>query len=249
MDGYKEAVGIWRTMDNPSELANALYNYSFSFTVPDQVPLEVAARDAAPEGRRILHQALEIFRAIGDERGEANVLWGLGNMQYFMDEIDPGSVDMALALEKFRKVGDRTMVAWTLHMLGGAKLRKGMLDEARADLREALRSFYEASDTAGVTLTLDDLSAQAIAEDDPERAARLWGAARNLAATTGATLASVVDEAIESNARPNVRTALGPDELDRLAREGAAMSLDEIVEYALDVSGDSLRDASRTVKA
>jgi predicted ATPase/class 3 adenylate cyclase len=238
---YREAVGIWRAMDDPAELANALYNYSFSFTVPIDGRTGVNFVDDTGEGRQTLLEALEIFKAIGDERGEANVYWGLGNIEYFANRIDPGSEELRLALEKFRRLGDRTMEAWTLHMLGGALLRTGRVDESRRGLRRALRVFYDASDTAGITLVLDDLSAQALADQDDERGGRLWGAARNLAATTGVELASLVDESMEVEARPNVRKALEPDALDRLAREGAAMALDDVVAYALDVSVEDLR--------
>ena len=235
---YREAADIWRGLDDRAELANALYNYSFAYTVPTS-PGSLA--DPTGEGLAALNEALAIYRELGDDRGEANVLWGMGNMRYFSNQIDPGSEDMRLALEKFRKVGDRTMEAWTLHMLGGALLRGQRLDESRELLRSALRTFYEASDAAGITLVLDDLSSQAIGDGDNDRAGRLWGAARSLATTTGATLASVVDEQIESGVRFNVRKVLPPDRLEALAAEGAALALDDLVAYALDVPVDALR--------
>jgi predicted ATPase/class 3 adenylate cyclase len=239
---YREAAELWRAIGDRRELANALYNYSFVFTVPPDADPKNYKSDPTGEGLETLNEALAIFRELGDDRGEANVLWGMGNMRYFGNEIDPGSEDMRLALEKFRKVGDRTMEAWTLHMLGGALLRYARLDESRAALREAMRTFYDASDTAGITLSLDDLSAQAVADGDVERAARMWGAARNLVAATGAKLASFVDSAIEFENRPNVQRDLGPERLKELAAEGAAMGLDEIVAYALGIPVEALRD-------
>jgi predicted ATPase/class 3 adenylate cyclase len=232
---YEEAVAIWRSMNEPAELANALYNYSFSFTVPETVSAAVEA-DTDPDGhgRVALEEALELYRRLGDERGEANVLWGMGNMLYFKNDPDAGATQFAQALEKFRRVGDRTMEAWSLHQLGGALLRKGQRDESRPYLRHALRHFYEASDTAGITLVLDDLSSQALADDDTVRAARLWGAARSLTSATGAGLAGFVDGWIEQQVRPNVRRSIAPDELERLAREGAEMKLDDLIAYALD---------------
>jgi predicted ATPase/class 3 adenylate cyclase len=237
---YWEAVGIWRELGNQSELANALYNYSFAFTVP--VSEDQSDPDPTGEGHDALREALEIYRAIGDEHGEANVLWGLGNRLYFRNEIDPGSVELAMALEKFRRTGDRTMEAWSEHMLGGALIRMSRFDEARLHLGNGLRHFYQASDTAGVTLALDDLSGLAFAEEDVERAARLWGAARSLTATTGTGLATLVDSSLNFEARPNVRQALSQEALTALAREGAAMTLDEIVAYALKVSVAELAD-------
>jgi non-specific serine/threonine protein kinase len=237
---YAEAVELWRALGDRGELANALYNYSFAFTVPEAVPeAGTVVRDTDPtgEGRAALEEALAIFREIGDERGEGNVLWGLGNMRYFaftQGDPDTGLEEFKLALEKFRRVGDRTMEAWSLHQLGSAYLRLGHLPEAREQLLEALRLFKRASDTTGLTLAFDDLSSLAVAEGDLERAARLWGAARNLTNATGAGLAAFVDEAVEYDARPNIRRDLSPEELTRLGNEGAAMPLDEMVEYALN---------------
>jgi hypothetical protein len=44
--------------------------------------------------------------------------------------------------------------------------------------------------------------------------------------------------------RANVRTAMAPDVLDRLAAEGAALTLDEAVAYALETSVAELRSGS-----
>jgi predicted ATPase/class 3 adenylate cyclase len=236
---YEEALDIWRSIDDKAEIANALYNFSFLYSVPERPDAPV---DPDPDGlgHAALVEARGLFQELGDERGEASVLWGLGNLEYFSHDPTAGIPEFRLALEKFRRLGDRTMEAWSLHMLGGALLRTGQPDASRDYLRHALRHFYEASDTAGITLALDDLSSQALIDNEPDRAARVWGAARNLTNTTGAGLAGIVDGWIEKEVRPNVRKALAPDVLSRLAREGAAMSLDQTVAYALDVSIDDI---------
>ena len=98
----------------------------------------------------------------------ANVRWGIGNKKYFSHDADSGVEDFRAALEGFRAVGDRTMEAWSLHMVGGGAApgpeSGGGLD---LYLRHALRHFYDAGDAAGITLLLDDLSSQALADDDP----------------------------------------------------------------------------------
>ncbi|HLX35494.1 MAG TPA: tetratricopeptide repeat protein [Candidatus Limnocylindrales bacterium] len=240
---YGEAADLWRALGDRAELANALYNYSFAFTVPDEPGQAATAQtDPTGEGAAALEEALGIYREIGDERGEANVLWGIGNMAYFRATGDTGASYFEQSLEKFARVGDRTMEAWSQHQLGAAYIRLNRLDEAATLIREALRFFYQASDTTGLTLVLDDLSSLAIATGENDRAARLWGAARNLTSSTGANLAAFVDEAVELAARPNVRRALDQEELARLAAEGAAMPLDEIVAYALEIPVADLRE-------
>ena len=238
---YRDAVDLWRSLGDKAELANALYNYSFAFAVPDDLSHEnTGALDPEGIGQAALDEALTLYRELGDERGEANVLWGMGNKAYFSRIGDGGADLFAAALEKFRHVGDRTMEAWSLHMLGGAQVRMGRLVEAADNLHHALRHFWEAGDASGVTLVFDDLSSLALALDDPERAARLWGAARNLTNATGANLAGFVDGWIEQEVRPNVQKALAPEALAALAREGAAMSLEQAVAYGLDVPIEAL---------
>ena len=124
-------------------------------------------------------------------------------------------------------------------------LRVRKSDESRPYLREALRHFYVAGDAAGMTLVIDDLSAQALADDDPERAARLWGAAGRSPRRPARRSRRFTDGWIEQQVRPNVRIALDPADLERWAAEGAAMSLDEAVAYALDIAIDDLATARR----
>jgi len=237
---YEEAVEIWRRLGDKLELANALYNYSFVFSVPEDPANAAQTVDVLGEGERAQDEALALYRELGDVRGEANVLWGKGNKKYFSEKPDAGVEEFRAALEKFRQVGDRTMEAWSLHMGGSALLRGGRNEESRPLLIEALRHFVEAGDAAGMTLVIDDLSAQALADDERERAARLWGAGRALATATGATLASYTDAWIESLLRPNVRNMIDPADLARWAAEGAALSLDEAAAYALGITTEEL---------
>jgi hypothetical protein len=237
---YEEAVEIWRRLGDKRELANALYNYSFIYSVPEDPTNAAETVDPTGEGERIQNEALALYRELGDERGEGNILWGKGNKKYFSEQPDAGVEEFKAALEKFRRVGDRTMEAWSLHMGGSALLRSRRNDESRPLLIEALRHFVAAGDAAGMTLVIDDLSAQALADDEPERAARLWGAGRALATATGATLASYTDAWIESLLRPNVKNVIAPADLERWAAEGAAMSLDEAVAYALGITVEEL---------
>jgi Fe-S cluster biogenesis protein NfuA len=72
-----------------------------------------------------------------------------------------------------------------------------------------------------------------VAEGDLERAARLRGAARNLAMETGARLGSLVEEAFEEEIRPSVRKHMSDAEVERLGAEGASLTLDAAVAYAL----------------
>ena len=146
---------------------------------------------------------------------------------------DWGHASPAEYRDLFRAVGDATMEGWSLHMLGSARLRVGKNDESRPLLRDALRRFRDASDTAGLALTFDDLASQAVADGDLERAARIRGASRRLAAETGAKLATFVEEQFETYFRPNVTTTLDPEALQARMAEGEAWPLEDAIAYAL----------------
>jgi len=233
---YAEALAIWEEIGEQREIVNALYNNSFRYAVTD----DPKASDPDRIGYDGMIRALALATSIGDDRGRANVLWGLGNYVYFHDTDDKGLAQFQEALDIFRRIGDRTMEAWSLHMAGTALLRTNQVDESRRDIGEALRLFHAYGDVAGITLTLDDHAAIAVADGDLPRAARLWGAARALSSASGVGLADFVDTEFEFYRGPNARNTLEPAELERYAQEGRAMSLDESVGYALGTDIDSL---------
>lgn len=231
---YAEALELWLAIGDEAEIANAYYNASFQFAVPERAGDDDVDPDPARTGLRFLEQARDTYHRIGDRRGEANALWGIGNYRYFRTLPGHGIEEFRSALEMFREVGDRTMEAWSLHMLGSGLLRGGDVNGAREHIVHAMRHFYAAGDAAGLTLAFDDLSSVTVAEGDFPRAARLRGAARNLTTETGAGLAGYVEDTFEGRVRPGVRSHMSEEDLARYGAEGAAMTLEEAVAYALD---------------
>ena len=163
-------------------------------------------------------------------------IWGIGNSKYFRQTPGSGEDEFRQTLEMFRTVGEVTMEAWSQHMLGTALLRNGEVGEARDHVQDAVRNFYAAGDASGLTLTLDDLSSIAVVDGDLPRAARLRGAARNLTTETGAQLAGFVEDTFETGVRPGVRSHMSEEDLARYGAQGAAMTLDQAVAYALEVA-------------
>jgi predicted ATPase/class 3 adenylate cyclase len=235
---YREALSIWQSLGDEAELANAFYNASFTYAFG---PAAVQA-DEDEVGLAYLIEARDRFHALGDVRGEANAIWGIGNHKYFRQAPGSGVDEFRQTLEMFRTVGEVTMEAWSQHMLGTALLRNGDVGEARGHVQRAIRNFYAAGDASGLTLTLDDLSAIAVVDGDLPRAARLRGAARNLTTETGAQLAGFVEDTFETGVRPGVRSHMSEEDLARYGAEGAAWTLDQAVAYALEASEPRVLD-------
>jgi predicted ATPase/class 3 adenylate cyclase len=232
---YDRALAIWRELGDRREIANALYNRAYADMIV------IMARDATSEhldrSRRMVEESLAIYEELGDTAGQGNAIWGLGSYYYFTADAANAEDWYRRALELHRTAGHRTMEAWSLHMLALSQAGQRKWEEADATSRHALQHFYEASDVSGVTLTLDDLAIVALAEGDTARAGRLWGAARHLQESTGTALADYVQQTVELFGVPNPHDVLTPEEIETFAAEGAAMSLDEVVAYALGTLG------------
>lgn len=236
---YEDALVIWRDVGDKREIANALYNRAYADMI-DVMEGRVTPEAQSTASSALLDEALEIYRGLEDPGGEGNIVWALGSLYFFTRSADEAESWYRRSLELHRSAGDRSMEAWSLHMLGLSILAQRRWEDAQEVVRHALRHFYEASDISGVTLVLDDLAIIAIGFGDTVRGAHLWGAARHLQQRTGTGLADYVDQSNGLYGVPTPKDALSPDELATLSAEGAAMSFDEIVAYALEVPVDSL---------
>jgi predicted ATPase/class 3 adenylate cyclase len=229
---YAEALELWRQIGDRREIANALYNRAYAEAAWIMGGAGGAAD--APSARTMLEEALAIYRELGDVAGEGNILWALGSFHFFANEMPEAEATYREALALHRSGGNQTMEAWSLHMLALALVSQQRAAEAKSAAREALSYFKEAGDVAGITLVLDDLSGVALFDNDLPRAGRMWGAARHLQNITGVDLASFSETGFGSLGYTTASQVLPPDDLERYAAEGAAMSLDEAVAYALE---------------
>lgn len=224
---YGEAVTVARRTGDRAELAKALYDSGFSY-----FRSEGGRRSLEHERAfRAFGEALELYRELGDGLGAARTLWGIGTAEYFHGRLPEARDALESALELLRTSDDRTMEAWAQHQLGSVLLKLGEPDRAEPLIHDALGHFHAASDLGGVTLLVDDHAALAQARGDVERALRLYGAARSLARASGVELADFSAEQLGFATPEGVGVDAGTAE--RLEAEGAAMTLDEAVAFAL----------------
>lgn len=109
-------------------------------------------------------------------------------------------------------------------------------NRAAALYREALVLFEEMGDLPALSRSLEGLGGVAARGGDPGRAMRIWGAAQtiarrcDLAWPSGHPSAHCDDLAL-------VRQLLFQDEMDAARAEGASLSVDKAVAYAIDGQG------------
>ena len=226
---YSAALELAREIGDPRLLADALYNAAFGQFYPaDADPEAVAVAEA------MSIEALGIYRELGDRAGEAKVLWGRATLVWNLPE--HGSLGRAIdyyqeAAEIFREVGDVFQYGWAQRMLSRAMLEMGRTDEAVGHIKAAMEVFLPARDVSALTLLLIDLAILAIYRGEEDRALRLHGAMQVMRRTTGIEMADFrANLVVELDALVEARGASAKP----LLEEGAAMSFDEVVSYALE---------------
>jgi predicted ATPase/class 3 adenylate cyclase len=116
--------------------------------------------------------------------------------------------------------------------LGLVALYERDRDAADFHFREALPLAWRAGAKRSIAEELYGLAAVAAIDRDAERCARLWGAADAIKLSTNSPLSEPEKFLVEEFLEP-ARAALGEDVGARMATEGAALGLDEALDYAL----------------
>jgi len=127
-------------------------------------------------------------------------------------------------------------LSWAYHSLGETALGMGRLDEATRWLAQGLTISQTLSDQASVPWCLAGLGSVAALDEEPERAARLWGAAERLRQALGCRPAPAARATYE-RALATCRAQLGEEAFAAAWAEGQAMTLEQAIAEALQTGG------------
>jgi tetratricopeptide (TPR) repeat protein len=123
---------------------------------PDGTPVE------DPAELPLFERALDLYRALGDGRGEAEALFWIGCLHQVVRHDNETAVPL---LERAARAGDPSTRSEALRHLGTAAFADGRLDEAREHLEESSRLRRTAGALLGVASNLVGLAYVAAAQD------------------------------------------------------------------------------------
>jgi hypothetical protein len=153
----------------------------------------------APGELPAFERAAELYRGVGDERGEAEAQFWIGCFHQVVRDDDAAAVPfLTTASELARKTGDQLMLSYALRHLGVAAHMAGDFDDARALLEESTALRRTLGFTAGVAANLVGLIYLAAAQGRSDEARALADEAAELAASIGAVSVSEQVEAARS---------------------------------------------------
>jgi predicted ATPase/DNA-binding SARP family transcriptional activator len=227
---YEASLEIRRRLGDPAEVASSLYDLGHALSC-------VASLKDPVRGRRLELEALEIYRSMGSQLGEAWLVWALGCNAHFAGDNRAARNELGRSIELFRELGDPFGLAWALTMHGVAAMLVGQREAAANDFREALPIFAEVDDVSGIDSVLEHLARVAAASGDARRAVRLAAAAARVRGISESAILTMVYAGLPDG-RPLLldlaKLPLTPEEVDTLTLEGEGMTTAEAVAYALE---------------
>ncbi len=218
---YGEALALYRALEDLPGAAAVLSNLG---------ALAEERGDAAG-ATGYLAESLKLNRALGSRYGAAIALENLGNVERRRGQADRAAACHEEALILRRELGHTHGIAMSLNNLGHLLLARGDVAAAGERLRESLSLFIAVKEPRGLAECLAGLASVAAAGSEPERAARLYGAAA--AHRERHQLVSLASEvADEEEGLAAVRAALGEGNFAAAWEAGRAMTLDQALACA-----------------
>ncbi len=218
---HEEALTLSRQIDDRWSIAHSI---------------DLSGRAAAFQGdyaaaRPRLEKSLQMFREIGDRSGIAESIGVMGMAALGEGDYQAARLRFEEARELMSNLGDRRGVGKMTTPLGDAVLNQGDPDTARALYEEALEDVKAQRDKWWIAWCLEGMAA--VDQNEPERAARLFGAAAALREAIGAPRPPAF-RSYHDHKLTLVRNRLGQKAFDRARTQGQKLTLEEAIDYALE---------------
>ena len=189
-------------------------------------------RKEPDDGDQYFDRVSDAYRAAGDERGVARVLFIRGQMLLRTGQLESAIQVLLDALERYRELDDVPYLFMTTGALGTAYLMQG-------DRRAAIHWFIdgvfkiarEIGDELAMTLTLPAAAMAAIERGRPEVGTMVMGAHESLSRTYGVRSPVALQLVFEEFAPlERARVLLEPVDFESALERGRRMRLEEVIE-------------------
>ena len=220
---FLECLEIYHKLDDPWGVTVALHG------------LGNAALDEGnyDDARPFYEEALAIRRKLDNKHGLAGTLNNLALLAIREARCEEAQRLLEEGLALIRQTGDQERIGLLLGNLGRVALREGRFVQALAPITESLLLLREVNYRWGIAYCLFELGEAASGLGDPERAARLLGAADSLIETIGARM-DPIDRASFEGCVFATRMQMRGDAFRRAWQLGRSRPPEETVEYALE---------------
>ena len=192
--------------------------------------LAVMTGDPIPPG--ISEEILRVARASGNPWSLGMALTNVGRLEMMAARwAEAGQLLEELAL-LFQKIWDKDMLNTARSEIGHLYRRQGRYAEAAAIYRETIRTYQEMNQQPAVAHQLECFGSIAVAQSQPERAAKLFGAAEALRHRLKTDMIPVERREYEEIVT-RLREQMEPQALEKMWAEGRSMTMEQAIQLAL----------------
>ncbi|GAB4580952.1 MAG: tetratricopeptide repeat protein [Anaerolineales bacterium] len=178
----------------------------------------------------LAQQSLEIYRALKNRLNVASCLDTVGMSWFKLGDPDRARPLLEESLAIYREMGSPSGEVLLLCDTGEVDLALGRLEDATRDFQQALQLAHEMGDKRRMAFALEGL-AEAWADSDPARGARMLGAAHTLREAIHSPLPPG-EQAGYALMLQHIQTALGRDEFEAAWQAGSLLTFTEMLETA-----------------
>ncbi len=219
---YEQSLLIQRELGDKYGVAASLNNLAaVALYQGDYRTVQVAAGEC-----------LSLAHELGDKDGVALASLNLASAMLLEKDYPAANTRFEQCLALMRELGDQTGVAQSLVGLASVAYQCANFGLAAARYKESLIIAKELDYKLGVAVTIEGLALVATSEEQPERGARLFGAAEALRKALNAPLHSA-DLSEHEQAVTALRQQLGEAGFSRAWAAGQSLDTPAAIEYAL----------------
>ncbi|HVN54262.1 MAG TPA: adenylate/guanylate cyclase domain-containing protein [Anaerolineaceae bacterium] len=218
----KEGLEIFRDLNYGPGLAMAYSNMARWETVHGDIE----------EGKKYMH----LMRGIMDD-APVSLQTGFGYLGLGIGSRLQGLLDLAQQYFKegllvFISLGHKGMIAVMTSEIAHTQRAQGNFVEAKKTYQETIKVFQDQGNLPAVAHQLECFAMIAIVEEEPLRAAKLFGAADVLRERTGHQRTDE-EEAEHAQFISRLRSMLNEEDVNKLWSEGRAMTIEQAIQMAL----------------
>ncbi|MEZ4529426.1 MAG: LuxR C-terminal-related transcriptional regulator [Thermomicrobiales bacterium] len=187
-------------------------------------------------GPEYLEAAIALCDQVGDETRATMAMVNLGSLARRMGDDERAAELIGQTVERARAQQFGVALTFSLNLMSRVARARGDLRTARALYQESLETAWKLGQRVTIAFILLDGAALAAAGDQPERAARLLGAAESLRETIGMPHEPSVSHASGSGydaVVTKIRVALGEQKFESAWNAGRSLPIEQAVEEAI----------------
>jgi tetratricopeptide (TPR) repeat protein len=227
---HEESLAICRSIDLPDPGKRLLSAVSL-----DNLAELARCQGDYKQAQVLYEEVMEIKRSIGYQRGLALTLNWLGRVLRNQREYAAARAMLEESRKIGTEIGDLVSVHWAMNNLGHVMRGLGDFGRARALHAESLALSREMGDRLGIAECLEGWAELALAQEQPARGARLFGAAAALRKTLGTPLPPSDRVAYDQQIAALSET-LGEAAFTDAWEAGRALAWRQAADYALEAS-------------